>query len=153
MTLTVNTAAMAVGLYLALWAVKHTLEKSDVWILVAVYLILLKLALIVALALLFSCFTTPFLAILFTAGIYVAGLFAGDLRTMRAVDLSPATMSMLKGISYLLPNFENFNVMGAVAHGRAVPGALVAQATLYAVVYGAVVLAAAAAIFSRRNLK
>jgi len=60
MTLTVNTAAMAVGLYLALWAVKHTLEKSDGWILVAVYLILLKLALIVALALLFSCFTTPF---------------------------------------------------------------------------------------------
>jgi ABC-type transport system involved in multi-copper enzyme maturation permease subunit len=153
MTLTVNTAAMAVGLYLALWTVKHTLEKSDVWILAAVYLILLKLALIVALALLFSCFTTPFLAILFTAGIYVAGLFAGDLRTMRTVDLSPATMSLLKGISYLLPNFENFNVMGAVAHGRAVPGALVTQATLYAVVYGAVVLASAAAIFSRRNLK
>ena len=153
MTLTVNTAAMAVGLYLALWAVKHTLEKSDVWILAAVYLILLKLALIVALALLFSCFTTPFLAILFTAGIYVAGLFAGDLRTMRVVDLSPATMNLLKGISYLLPNFENFNVMGAVAHGRAIPSALVAQATLYAVVYGAVVLAAAAAIFSRRNLK
>ena len=153
MTLTVNTAAMAVGLYLALWTVKHTLEKSDAWILVAVYLILLKLALIVALALLFSCFTTPFLAILFTAGIYVAGVFAGDLRTMQAVDLSPATMSLLKGVSYLLPNFENFNVMGAVAHGRAVPGALVGQATLYSVVYGAVVLAAASAIFSRRNLK
>jgi ABC-type transport system involved in multi-copper enzyme maturation permease subunit len=62
-------------------------------------------------------------------------------------------MNLLKGISYLLPNFENFNVMGAVAHGRAVPGALVRQATLYAVVYGAVVLAAASAIFSRRNLK
>jgi len=29
----------------------------------------------------------------------------------------------------------------------------VGQATLYAVVYGAVVLAAASAIFSRRNLK
>src|SRR5208283_1873222 len=153
MTLTVNTSAMAVGLYLALWTAKHTLEKSDIWILVAVYLILLKLALIVALALLFSCFTTPFLAILFTAGIYVAGLFAGDLRTMKAVDLTPATMKLLKGISYLLPNFENFNVMGAVAHGRAVPGALVAHATLYAAVYGAVVLIAAAAIFSRRNLK
>ncbi|HYA62564.1 MAG TPA: hypothetical protein VED66_05130, partial [Candidatus Sulfotelmatobacter sp.] len=92
-------------------------------------------------------------AILFTAGIYVAGVFAGDLRTMQAVDLSPATMSLLKGVSYLLPNFENFNVMGAVAHGRAVPGALVGQATLYSVVYGAVVLAAASAIFSRRNLK
>ena len=72
MTLTVNTAAMAAGLYIALWSVNHALLKSDTYVLVAVYLILLKLALIVALALLFSCFTTPFLAILFTAGMYVA---------------------------------------------------------------------------------
>jgi ABC-type transport system involved in multi-copper enzyme maturation permease subunit len=153
MTLTVNTAAMAVGLYLALWAVKHTLERSDAWVLAAVYLILLKLTLIVALALLFSCFTTPFLAILFTAGIYVAGVFAGALRTMQAVDISAGPMTLMRGISYLLPNFENFNVMGAVAHGRGVPGALVGQATLYAVCYEALVLAGAAAIFSRRNLK
>ncbi len=153
MTLAVNTAAMAAGLYLALWSVKHTLEKSDSWVLVAVYLILLKLAVIVALALLFSCFTTPFLAILFTAGIYMAGVFAGDLRTMQAVNISAGAMTLMRGISYLLPNFENFNVMGAVAHGRGVPGALVGQATLYAVCYGTVVLAGAAAVFSRRNLK
>jgi ABC-type transport system involved in multi-copper enzyme maturation permease subunit len=153
MTLTVNTAAMAVGLFVALWTVKHTLEKADAYILVAVYLILLKLALIVALALLFSCFTTPFLAILFSAGIYVAGLFAQDLRTMQTVNLSASAMSLFKGVSYLLPNFENFNVMGTVAHGGAVPGALVLHATLYALVYAAVVLTGAAAIFSRRNLK
>jgi Cu-processing system permease protein len=153
MTLTVNTGAMAVGLYLALWTVKHPLVSSDWYLLVAVYLILLKLALIVALAMLFSCFTTPFLAILFTLGIYVAGVFAQDLRTMQAVDLTPATMNMLRGISYLLPNFENFNVMGAVAHERGVPGSLVWHDTWYAIAYCGIVLAAAAMIFSRRNLK
>ena len=153
MTLVVNTGAMTVGLYFALWTVKHPLEKSDGYLIVAVYLILLKLALIVALAMLFSCFTTPFLAILYTLGLYVAGLFAEDLRTMQALTLSASTMKMLKGISYLLPNFENFNVMGAVAHGRGVPGTLVAQNTAYALLYGAMVLAAAAMIFSRRNLK
>jgi ABC-type transport system involved in multi-copper enzyme maturation permease subunit len=152
-TLAVNTAAMALGLYFALWTVKHPLEKSDAYVLVAVYLILLKLALVVALAMLFSCFTTPFLAILFTVGVYVAGLFAEQLRTIQAVDLSAATMQMLRGISYLLPNFENFNVMEAVAHGRGVPGALVLQATMYAIVYSAIVLAGAAAVFSRRNMK
>jgi Cu-processing system permease protein len=120
---------------------------------VAVYLILLKLALIVALAMLFSCFTTPFLAILFTAGIYVAGVFAGDLRAMKVVQMDPATMKVLRVISYALPNFENFNVMGAVAHDRGVPAALVGHATLYAVVYAAIVLVVAAVIFSRRNLK
>ena len=153
MTLIVNTGAMTVGLYIALWTVKHPLQKSDGYLIVAVYLILLKLALIVALAMLFSCFTTPFLAILYTLGLYVAGLFAEDLRTMQALTLSASTMKMLKGISYLLPNFENFNVMGAVAHGRGVPGTLVAQNTAYTLLYGAMVLAVAAMIFSRRNLK
>ncbi|HEX8871724.1 MAG TPA: ABC transporter permease [Candidatus Acidoferrum sp.] len=153
MTLAVNTAAMTAGLYAALWVVRHPLEASDRYLLVAVYLILLKLALVVALAMLFSCFTTPFLAILFTAGIYVAGVFAGELRTMQAVNLSPTVMKFFRGISYLLPNFENFNVMGAVAHGRGVSGALVGQATVYAVLYGAIVLIAAALVFSRRNLK
>jgi ABC-type transport system involved in multi-copper enzyme maturation permease subunit len=153
MTLTVNTAAMGAGLYIALWTVKHPLLKNDAFILVAVYLILLKLALIVALALLFSCFTTPFLAILFTAGIYVAGLFAADLRTIHGVDLDPGALRLMRGISYLLPNFQNFNVMGAVVHGRGVPAAIVWHATLYALLYIAIVLTGAAAVFSRRNLK
>ena len=153
MTLGVNTAAMTVGLYLALWTVKHGLTTSDFQILVAVYLIWLKLALIVALAMLFSSFTTPFLAILFSAGIYVAGVYADELRTMKAIDLSETTMKMFRGISYVLPNFENFNVLGAVVHGRSVPAALVGHATLYTVVYCVVVLAAGATVFSRRNLK
>jgi ABC-type transport system involved in multi-copper enzyme maturation permease subunit len=153
MTLTVNTAAMAVGLYVALWVVKHPLQGADAYALMAVYLILLKLALIVALAMLFSCFTTPFLAILFTAGIYVAGVYAGDLRVMRVVEMDPAILKLLRVVSYALPNFENFNVMGAVAHGRGVPVVLVENATLYAIVYGAIVLAIAAVVFSRRNLK
>jgi ABC-type transport system involved in multi-copper enzyme maturation permease subunit len=153
MTLTVNTAAMALGLYAALWTVKHPLERADGYVLVAVFLILLKLSLIVALAMLFSCFTTPFLAILFTTGIYVAGVFAADLRQMKVVKLEAATVKLLHVISYALPNFENFNVMGAVAHGWAVPGMLVWNATLYAILYGAIVLAIASAIFSQRNLK
>src|SRR5216684_7450490 len=70
LTLTVNTAAMAAGLFLVLWYVKHSLASEDSAVLVAVYFILLKLALVVALAMLFSCFTTPLLSILFTAGLY-----------------------------------------------------------------------------------
>ncbi|HTZ48191.1 MAG TPA: ABC transporter permease [Verrucomicrobiae bacterium] len=152
-TLAVNTAAMAVGLYVALWSVKHALDASDWYVLVAVYLIWLKLALIVALAMLFSCFTTPFLAILFSVGIYIAGLYAEDLRSMQAMNLTATTMRFLRGISYALPNFENFNVMGAVAHSRGVPATLVWQDTAYAVLYVAIVLLGSAMIFARRNLK
>jgi L-fucose isomerase-like protein len=64
-----------------------------------------------------------------------------------------ALQSLLRWLSYLLPNFENFDVMAAAAHGRAIPGMLIAQNTAYAALYCAIVLAAASAIFTRRNLK
>ncbi len=149
----VNTAAMALGLLLVMIYVKHSLERSDAVVLVAVYFILLKLALIVALALLFSCFTTPLLAILFTVGFYIVGLYVQELRNLPVEVMSPAMAAFTKWLSYLLPNFENFNVMAIAAHGRAVPGALILQNTLYTVVYCTIVLTAAAAVFSRRNLK
>jgi Cu-processing system permease protein len=152
-TLAVNTAAMAAALFLALYYVKHSLERADIAVLVAVYFILLKLALVVALAMLFSCFTTPLLAILFTVGLYVAGLFVHELRGLQAEEIGPGLAVLLRWLSYLLPNFENFDVMGAAAHGRAIPGALIAQNTLYAALYCAIVLIVAAAVFSRRNLK
>jgi len=153
LTLAVNTAAMALGLLMVMLYVKHSLQGSDAVVLVAVYFILLKLALVVALALLFSCFTTPLLAILFTVGLYIVGLYVQELRDMPLEVMSPAMSSFTKWLSYVLPNFENFNVMAMAAHGRAVPGTLILQNTLYAVVYCTIVLMAAATVFSRRNLK
>jgi Cu-processing system permease protein len=153
LTLAVNTAAMALGLLLVMLYVKHSLERSDAVVLVAVYFIWLKLALIVALALLFSCYTTPLLAILFTAGLYIVGLYVQELRNLPVNVMSPAMTQFTKWLSYLLPNFENFNVMAMAAHGRAVPGALILQNTVYTVIYCTIVLAGAAVVFSRKNLK
>jgi ABC-type transport system involved in multi-copper enzyme maturation permease subunit len=153
LTLTVNTAAMAVGLFLALRLVKPSGDSLGGAVLVAVYFILLKLTLVVALALLFSCFTTPLLSILYTAGLYIAGLFVMEMRNFQSETMSQPLQTLLRWLSYLLPNFENFDVMAAAAHGRAIPGMLIAQNTAYAALYCAVVLTAAAAIFTRRNLK
>jgi Cu-processing system permease protein len=153
LTLTVNTAAMAAGLFVALLYVTRSLAAGDAVVLVAVYFILLKLALVVALALLFSCYTTPLLAILFTAGLYIAGLFVGAMRNVRSDLMAPALRTFLGWLSYLLPNFSNFDVMASAAHGRAVPAMLALQNTAYAVLYCGIVLAVASAVFSRRNLK
>jgi ABC-type transport system involved in multi-copper enzyme maturation permease subunit len=153
LTLTVNTVAMAAGLILSLLFVKHTLERGDVVVLVAVYFILLKISIVIALALLFSCFTSQLLSILFTAGLYVAGLFVTEMRNLSGSRLAPAMQTFFSWISYVLPNFENFNIMAAAAHGKAVPGALILQNTAYTVLYCGIVLAAATVVFSRRNLK
>ena len=153
LTLSVNTVAMAAGLFAALYYVKHSLERADGVALVAIYFILLKLALVVALALLFSCYTTPLLAILFTAGLYVSGLFVKEMRSLHGETLAPAVQTFLRWLSYLLPNFENFDVMASAAHGRHIPATLILHNTAYTALYCAIVLAAASAIFSRRNLK
>jgi Cu-processing system permease protein len=153
LTLSVNTASMAAGLFAALYYVKHPLERADGVALVAIYFILLKLAVVVALALLFSCYTTPLLAILFTAGLYISGLFVKEMRDLHNDTLAPTVQTFLRWLSYLLPNFENFDVMASAAHGRAIPATLILHNTAYAALYCAIVLAAASAIFSRRNLK
>lgn len=153
LTLGVNTFFMTVGLLAAMLYVKEGLAAGDVSTVVAAYFILLKLGLVVALALLFSCFTTPLLAILFTAGLYVTGLFVHQIRTFGNITGSATLDRVVIWLSYLLPNFENFNVIAAAAHGRAIPGALIAQNTAYTLVYAAVVLVAASVVFSRRNLK
>ncbi len=122
-------------------------------VLVAVYFILLKLTLVVALAMLFSCFTSPLLAILFTGGLYVAGLFVAQLRNLQSTQMTPQMQKVFAILSFLLPNFENYDVMGAAAHGRSIPASLVLHNTLYTMLYCAIVLSAAAAIFSRKDLK
>ena len=153
LTLTVNTVAMAAGLFLALRLVKQSGDPLEGPVLIAVYFILLKLALVVALALLFSCFTTPLLSILYTTGLYIAGLFVTEMRNFQSQTMSRALQTLLRWLSYLLPNFENFDVMASAAHARAIPGVLIAQNTAYAALYCAVLLSAAAAILTRRNLK
>lgn len=152
-TLAVNTAAMAAGLFLALWAVKHSLVRGDAIVLIAVYFILLKLILVVALAMLFSCFTSPLLAILFTGGLYLAGLFVSEMQSLQVTNLTPRMQKFFAVISYILPNFGNYDVMGAAAHGRGIAGSLVLNNTLYTVLYCAMVLAVAGVIFSRKDLK
>jgi len=80
-------------------------------------------------------------------------LFVAQLRNLQTTQLNPQTQKLFSVLSHLLPNFGNYDVMGAAAHGRAVPGSLVLHNTLYTVLYCAIVLSTAAVIFSRKDLK
>ena len=90
LTLAVNTSFMTLGLAAALFYVGRPFVQSDGSILIAVYFILLELALVTALALFFSCFSSPMLSTLFTLGIYVTGVFAGDIRDFGDLTRNPA---------------------------------------------------------------
>ncbi|MGA8870909.1 MAG: ABC transporter permease [Candidatus Acidiferrales bacterium] len=153
LTLVVNTSLMALGLAVALYYVGHPFVHADAWIPVAIYFILLELALVTALALFFSCFSSPMLSALFTIGIYITGVFGTDIRDFGEFAKSPALKALTRAIYYLVPNFHNFNVIALVAHGESIPASLIWQNTLYAILYVTLVLVAASAVFSRRNLK
>jgi ABC-type transport system involved in multi-copper enzyme maturation permease subunit len=153
LTLVVNTALMTLGLGLALYCVSRKFERSDTTILVAVYFILLELALVTALALFFSCFTSPMLSTLYTLGIYVAGVFAPGILGISQFTQNWAVAAITRFVYYVLPNFHNFGVIAAAAHGETVPLALLWHNTLYAALYVALILVAASAVFTGRNLK
>ena len=153
LTLLVNTLFMTVGLALALYYVQGTLRPEDASILLAVFFILLQLTLLTGIALLFSCYSSPLLSTIFTLGLYVMGLFSADMRTFGALSKSRFLEGVTTVLYYLLPNFNSFNVISAVAHENPIPAGLVAYVFLYALTYTVVVLLGAVAIFSNRNLK
>ena len=153
LTLGVNTSFMTLGLAAALFYVGRPYVRSDATVLVAVYFILLELALVTAFALFFSCFSSPMLSTLFTLGIYITGVFAQDIRNFGELTGNPALRAATKALYYLIPNFHNFNAIATAAHGGSIPFQLVAQNTLYAALYVALLLVAASAVFSGRNLK
>jgi ABC-type transport system involved in multi-copper enzyme maturation permease subunit len=153
LTLTVNTAFMTLGLAVALFYVGRPFVRSDAWLLAAVYFILLQFAMITALAMFFSCFSSPMLSTLFTLGIYLTGVFADDIHVIGGFTKNPMVLAITRTIYYLVPNFHNFNVIDTVAHAGAIPISLLWQNTLYAALYVALLLVAASAVFSQRNLK
>jgi ABC-type transport system involved in multi-copper enzyme maturation permease subunit len=150
LTLLVNVAVMTVGLYLLLFLMKDPFQPA---LLKAIYLIYLELALLVAVAILFSTFTSSILAGLFAGFIYVAGYFSSDLKNLESVVESAFLPPVMRVLYYLLPNFKDFDVKAAVVAGDPVPWSQLGWATAYAATYIALLLVASCWIFSKRNLK
>jgi ABC-type transport system involved in multi-copper enzyme maturation permease subunit len=152
-TLAVNTAIMTAGFYLALFYDKGRLEPSDLISLEAVYMILLQLALVVGLALLFSCISTPVLSAVFTICLYVIGNFLSDFRWFGQETHSALIEKLTTVFYYLLPNFGDFNFIAQAAHGTSIPGYLVLSNSLYALLYVTILLSGAILIFEEREFK
>jgi len=153
LTLVVNTAFMTLGLAAAFFYVGGHLERADLSILIAIYFILLELAMVTALAMFFSCFSSPMLSTLYTLAIYITGVFANDIHGIGEFTKSPAVLAVTRVIYYLVPNFHNFNAIATAAHADPIPFALIWQNSLYAALYILLLLIASSAVFSRRNLK
>ncbi len=150
LTLFVNVLIMTVGLYVLLLTMKHPFDPG---LLKAIFLIYIKLALLVAVAILFSTFTSSTLAGIFTGFVYVAGYFSSDLKNLDSVMESAFLPQVTRVVYYLLPNFKNFDVKAAVLAGNPVPWSQLGWATTYAATYVALLLVVSSRIFQQRDLK
>jgi Cu-processing system permease protein len=162
-TVVINVALMTVVLYAVLawmgWQAPEEIRRSweapatDPAILLAVTLILAQLALLTAIAVFFSTFSSSGLvSVVLTAGVWIAGLASPDLRAF-GESAGSSVGTLVSGIGWLVPAFAAFDVKAAVVHGQPLPLALVALRLLYAGVYSAVVLGAAVFVFSRREFR
>jgi ABC-type transport system involved in multi-copper enzyme maturation permease subunit len=162
-TLLANTVVMTVALYAVLFFlsrgvpvnVQHAWDAPalDPNLLKAIALIYAEIALVTAVALFFSSYSSPLLSAVFTLGIYVAGQFTADLKHFNETFDAPAAAAVAKVAYYVLPDFSKFDVKLAVVHGLPVGGAYVASASLYALVYITALLFGATTIFARRDFK
>ena len=163
LTLVVNLTVMALAYYAVLgvvawvdgaWFRPHWEAPAvDPRLLKAVLMIFLQLAIVTAIAVLFSTFSSPMLAAALTFGLYIVGHFNADLRNFEAVVNSKAIAFMARTLYYVLPNLAPLDVKNQVVHAVPVPLAYLAMNSAYALIYISALLGAAALIFARKDFK
>ncbi len=148
LTLFVMLAAMSLIFLGLIFA--HTLSFEPK-ILLAIAFIFVELVLVTAVAILFSCFSTPILSALFSLSFYLIGHFSWSLETLLR-KIRPGPGRVVGQVVYaLLPDLENFNFKTEVVHGLAIPPALIGYSLLYGAVYTLFLLTLAVIVFRKRD--
>ena len=146
------------GIYYAMLFVMEA--NPTLSLLTAIYLIFCEMAVVIAVALLFSSFSSTILSALFTLGVYFAGHLCNELLeqvrfTSRMNEMSDASAAILEKIATVIhavfPGLYRYNVTSYVVHGISLPDMYVFWNTVYALGYVGVFLAIASWWFSRRD--
>jgi ABC-type transport system involved in multi-copper enzyme maturation permease subunit len=122
-------------------------------------LILLELLLLIAVALVFASFSSPWLSAMFAAGLWVVGRNTAELEAFSTAKLEGTLAGDVLGLVLeLVPDFRMFYVSGAnyegtqiSVHESFVSWGYVASAGAYAAAYGGTCLLVAVLLFRRRD--
>jgi len=119
----------------------------------ALGLVAVELAIIVAVATLFSAFTTPMFASFFTLGIYMLGHLSRDLLHIGERSESQAMQNATWLLYEVLPDLEMYNLSIQAVHQIPITSAEVWLPVVYGVGYVVALLIGASFIFERRDFK
>jgi len=116
-------------------------------------LLAVELAVVVAVATLFSAFTTPMLATLFAGGVWIVGNLTRNLRDLGA-DSEIVFVQQLTAVLFgVLPDLSSFNLSIEAVHGLPVMASDVWLPVVYGSAYVTITLLVAVTVFERRDFK
>lgn len=119
----------------------------------AIGLIFCELALVTAIALFFSSFTTPYLSGMFTVALWIMGHLLADLRAFGQGPDAEAIRPITEFLYWFLPNLDRLDVKGPAASGDVIEAARVVGSALYATLYSAVLMLLAILVFRKRDFR
>lgn len=143
MILTIHFLITSSVLFFILWVGD---ANPDLALLQAIVLLWFELLIIIAVAILFSTFTTPTLAALFTFGVYLAGNLSGEILKQVEGMLNRGEIAQdgLSGILYIwiskiiyfvFPNLEQYNITGKILHGGMIDSLIFLKLVGFAIAY------------------
>ncbi len=118
----------------------------------AMYISAWEVELVVAIALLFSSFTTPTISALLTIMLFIAGRFSGDVKIF--IENYPQTIfkPVLAGVYAIIPHLSYFNMRHAAVHTLEISTERLVWSSLYGLSYCLIVLFIASLVFRSRDL-
>jgi len=150
LTLWLQVAVMGIGFAAVSLVADAPLDGGHA---AAVGLAAVELTVVVAIVTLFSAFTTPLLASLYTSGLYLVGHLTRDLRELGGASDSEMFRSATIWLHRILPDLESFNLTIPAVIQQPISGAEIGFPILYATGYVAILLMMAAWILERRDFR
>ena len=148
--LAVQLGAMAL-LYVLLMGLSQGLPSESFYS--ALFLLFVELGLLVAWAILFSTYSAPTTASLFSLAIFFIGNLADDIWHYGQKAESESLRALSEWLYWLLPNFEILNGTPAVVHEQALSSARLSASLCYGIGYTLAVRCVAILVFSKRDFK
>ena len=148
--LLLEVAVMTACFLIVLYAQDSPITKG---LLYAIALIFVELALLTAIALFFSSFTTPYLAGMFTAALWVVGHLLADVRAFGEQSDVPLLQAVTEFMYWALPNLDRLDLKTEAASDHPIETLRVVLAALYGALYSVGLLAGSAWFFRRRDFR
>ena len=146
-----STILCGLAIFIIIGRLTGIAPLSGVWL--AAIFIFLEMSLLAGLLLFFASFSGFAVTVFMALAIFFAGHMSSDLLRAAVLTQNTAVSGLLMFFNWLLPHMEMFRIRGRLVGGELPGGAELIRAAVYAVLYLGALFAAAAAIFSRQELR